>query len=585
MPVLIRRSTADWGVTMIGIRGVVLGLAWSVAGLALAAEKDADAIFHGGAIITAEDKNPTAEAVAVKGGKILAVGAKVAVMEHKGNGTRVIDLGGKALLPGFIDSHGHMVAVGLQRSVANLLPPPDGKGDNIAGIQALLTEWSASDAAKRLGNAKVIMGFGYDDAQLKERRHPTRHDLDAVSMDKPVVIIHQSGHIGVVNTKALEIVGITAQSTNPPGGVIRREVDGKTPNGVLEEIAWLKVLMGNILPFVSQGNMRYFMEQGQQAYSEFGYTTLQEGRATPSEVRQLAEAAMAGLFRLDVVAYQDPFAGKEGLDPRWHGPEYKGRFRVGGIKVNLDGTPAGKTAWLTKPYKVPPAGQPETYRGYPTFSDGVLFPVIKDAVKRKLQILAHCNGDAASDQYIKALSHAGTPDELKALRPVMIHAQTVREDQLDDMVRMGILPSFFSMHTYYWGDWHRDETLGRERAYRISPAASAIRREMIWTSHHDAPVALPDSIRILSSCVTRKSRSGDVIGPDQRVPMADAIKALTAHAAWQYGEEARKGTIEVGKLADFVILSANPMTVDPDKIMELKVVETIKEGKSVYKAK
>lgn len=549
------------------------------------AEEHADFIYTGGAIITASDRAPSAEAVAVKDGKILAVGAKATVMGFKGDGTRIIDLGGKALLPGFIDSHGHMVAVGLQRSVANLLPPPDGKGDSIASLQALLSEWSTSDAAKRLGDGKVIIGFGYDDAQLSERRHPTRHDLDAVSKDKPVVIIHQSGHIGAINTKALEIVRLSAQSVNPPGGVIRREEDGKTPNGVLEEVAWLKVLMGEVLPFVSQGNMRYFMEQGQQAYAEFGYTTLQEGRATAPEVRQLGEAALAGLFRLDVVAYQDPFAGKEGLDPRWHGPDYKGRFRVGGIKVNLDGTPAGKTAWLTKPYKVPPPGQPPTYRGYPTFRDGTLFPVIKEAVRNKWQILAHCNGDAASDQYIEALKQAGTPDELKALRPVMIHAQTVREDQLDDMFRLGIMPSFFSMHTYYWGDWHRDETLGKERAFRISPAVSAMKRNMIWTSHHDAPVALPDSIRILSSCVTRKSRSGDVIGPDQRVSMADAIKALTAHAAWQYGEEARKGTIEAGKLADFVILSANPMTVDPDKIMDLRVVETIKEGKSVFRVR
>ena len=226
MPVLIRRSIVDWRSAMIGIRGVVLGLAWGVAGLAHAAEKDADAIFHGGAIITVHDGNPMAEAVAVKGGKILAVGSKVAVMAFKGNGTQMIDLGGKAMLPGFIDAHGHMVAVGLQRSVANLLPPPDGKGDSIAGIQSLLTEWANSDAAKRLGNGRVIMGFGYDDAQLKERRHPTRHDLDAVSRDKPVVIIHQSGHIGAINTKALEIARITALSDNPAGGLIRREAAG-----------------------------------------------------------------------------------------------------------------------------------------------------------------------------------------------------------------------------------------------------------------------------------------------------------------------------------------------------------------------
>lgn len=545
----------------------------------------ADTIYHGGDIVTVDDKKPKAEAVAIKGGNILAVGSKAEVLKLKGDSTRLVDLGGKTLLPGFIDSHGHMMAVGLQRSVANLLPPPDGGCENMGSMRELLLKWASSDVAKRVGAGKIIIGFGYDDAQLKEKRHPTRHDLDAVSKDKPVVIIHQSGHLGVINTKALEIVGITAATENPNGGVIRREEDGKAPNGVLEETAWLKVLAGNVLPFVGQGNFGYFLEQGQDTCASFGYTTVQEGRATPGEVAALGEAALAGRFRLDVVAYQDPFSGKGGLDPRWHGTEYKGHFRLGGIKVNLDGAPAGKTAWLTKPYKVPPPGRGENYRGYPTFSDGILFPVIKEAVGNKVRILAHCNGDAASDQYIAALRQAGNPEQLKAIRPVMIHAQTVREDQLDEMARLGIIPSFFSMHTYYWGDWHRDETLGKERAYRISPAVSALKRNMIWTSHHDAPVALPDSIRILSSCVTRKSRSGDVIGPDQRVSMGEALKALTINAAWQYGEEASKGTIQVGKRADLVILSANPLKVDPDRIMDLKIVETIKDGKTVYPVK
>src|SRR5262249_29343936 len=161
----------------------------------------------------------------------------------------------------------------------------------------------------------------------------------------------------------------------------------------------------------------------------------------------------------------------------------------------------------------------------------------------------------------------------------------VREDQLDEMEKYGIMPSFFSMHTYYWGDWHRDETLGRERAYRISPAASALKRKMIFTSHHDAPVVKPNSMRILSACVTPKSRSGDVIGPDQRIRMEEALKALTLYGAYQYGEEQRKGSIEVGKLADFVILSQNPLTTEADKLLNIKVLETIKEGKTIYQAR
>jgi predicted amidohydrolase YtcJ len=367
--------------------------------------------------------------------------------------------------------------------------------------------------------------------------------------------------------------------------VIRREKDGKTPNGVLEETAWFSVLFTQALPRINQGNERYFIEQGQRSYVEFGFTTAQEGRATSENVKALGDAAVAGVLAIDVVAYPDAFLVKDLYKTPWHGPDYKGRFRVGGIKVSLDGSPQGKTAWLTKPYKVPPPGKGADYKGYPTFRDERLFPVIKEAVAKKWQVLAHCNGDAAADQFIAALKQAGTAEQVRFTRPVMVHAQTVREDQLDEMEKYGIIPSFFSMHTYYWGDWHRDETLGKERAFRISPAASALRRKMVFTSHHDAPVLFPDSIRILSSCVTRKSRSGDVIGADQRISMADALKALTLHGAYQYGEEGRKGSIKVGKLADLVILSHNPMTIDPDKIMDIKVLETIKEGKTVYPRK
>ncbi len=549
------------------------------------ADEVADVIYYGGAIITIDDKHPEAEAIAIKGGMIIAVGTKDDVLKLKGDASKLIDLKGKALLPGFIDSHGHLITAGLQRSVAILLPPPDGKIDSIGGLQTLLKEWAESDAAKRIAGGRLIIGFGYDDAQLKERRHPTRQDLDAISSDKPVVIIHQSGHLGVMNSRALQMAGITATSQDPPGGLIRRERDGKTPNGVLEETAWIKPLVAMAIPEISLGNERRFIEQGQLAYLEFGYTTAQEGRATDDNLKQLADAAINGMLKIDVVAYPDPSMTKNIYENRWHGPDYKEHFRVGGIKINFDGSPQGKTAWLTKPYKVPPPGQSADYKGYPTYRDEQVFPMIKEAVEKKWQVLAHCSGDAACEQFINALKASGTLEEVRANRPVMIHAHAVREDQLDEMEKLGIIPSFFNMHTYYWGDWHRDEIFGKERAYRLEPAASAIKRKMIWTSHHDAPVALPDSIRILSSCVTRKSRSGEVIGADQRVSMAEALKALTIHAAYQNGEEDRKGSIEVGKLADFVVLSENPMTIDPDNIMDIKVLETIKEGQSIYSAK
>jgi len=166
----------------------------------------------------------------------------------------------------------------------------------------------------------------------------------------------------------------------------------------------------------------------------------------------------------------------------------------------------------------------------------------------------------------------------------MIHAQTVREDQLDEMKELGIIPSFFGMHTYYWGDWHRDSVLGPERAARISPAASALKRGMVYTQHHDAPVALPSSMMIISSQVNRTTRSGKVLGPEQRVSVMDALKSTTINAAYQHFEEKTKGSLEPGKLADFVVLDKNPLKVDPMAIKDIQIVETIKEGVSIYMA-
>jgi len=188
------------------------------------------------------------------------------------------------------------------------------------------------------------------------------------------------------------------------------------------------------------------------------------------------------------------------------------------------------------------------------------------------------------DQFIMAIRAATEKYGKADRRPVMIHAQTVREDQLDAMKELGIIPSFFGMHTYYWGDWHRDSVLGPERAARISPAASTLKRGMIYTQHHDAPVAMPNSLMILASQVNRTTRSGKVLGPEQRVSVMDALKSITINAAYQYFEEDTKGTLEPGKLADLVILEKNPLKVEPTDIKDIKVIETIKEGISIYKA-
>ena len=285
---------------------------------------------------------------------------------------------------------------------------------------------------------------------------------------------------------------------------------------------------------------------------------------------------------LDIVSYVDILSNREAANSKYQGKTYTNKYRVGGVKLNLDGSPQGKTAWLSHPYFIPPSGEPKDYHGYESMTEEEAYKHVADAYQNNLQILAHCNGDSAIDQYITAVSKANEEFGNDDRRTVIIHAQTAREDQLDSFVKEKIWPSFFPMHTFYWGDYHVDSVLGKERAYKISPTNTALKKGLKFTSHHDAPVALPSSIRVLSATVTRSSRSGQIIGPEERIGSYLALKALTDWAAYQHFEEGSKGTIEVGKVADFVILDKNPVKVDPMMLSNLQVLQTIKGGETVY---
>ncbi len=544
----------------------------------LAQTQYADAIYVDGDIITVNDKQPSVEALAVKDGVILAVGSKADILALKGENTDIVDLAGNTLIPGFIDGHGHVFNTGIQALSANLLAPPDGDVTSISDVQDTLRKWAKLPNNSGLG---AILGFGYDDSQLKELRHPTRHELDAVAKDIPVIIIHQSGHLASVNTKALELAGLTANSEDPDGGKIRRENDGKTPNGVLEETAFFRLLTPLFSKLNAQDNEVIF-NAGIGLYSRFGYTTAQEGRASNEAVTTMYNAAMKSKLLIDVAAYPDIQIAQDSLKPPYYSKEYMNGFRVAGAKLNLDGSPQGKTAWLTKPYLVPPEGLDSTYSGYPSLTDEKAAEYIELAHRNGWQLLTHVNGDAAIDQLIKGIKAS----EAKHGKPdrgfVAIHGQTTRKDQVKAFKELGIFPSFFPMHTYYWGDWHMDSVLGGERAQNISPTGWARELDMIFTSHHDSPMALPNSMRVYSATVNRVSRTGREIGPEQRVSALEGLKAQTIWAATQYKEEARKGSLEPGKLADMVVLSGNPLTIDPSGIANLEVLVTIKEGDVVY---
>ncbi len=533
-------------------------------------------IYINGDIITVNDEQPQAEAVAVRGGKILAVGTKADVTAVAGAAATVKNLNGKTLIPGLIDAHGHITYAAQTVVDVNLSSPPVGEAQSIADVVKLLAARKQEQP-----DAPWIFGWGYDDSLLEERRHVTRDDLDKVAADIPIAIRHVSGHFMVCNSKCLELAGITAQTEDPKGGVIRRKANSKEPNGVLEESALM--LLASVIPHPDASESLQLLQPTQEYYASYGITTLQDGAVSPKEVKLLTEAANEGQLYLDVVAYMyQQLPGVAG-DEFTASQDYDGHFRIAGIKLVLDGSPQGKTAWLTKPYFEPPKGQSKDYRGYPILDDAEVEEYIKNAYRKGMQVQAHANGDAAADQLIKSVAAVNAELKLKNQRTVMIHAQTAREDQIEQMQAEGIIPSYFVSHTFFWGDWHRDSVFGPERAARISPLKSTLDRGMRFTTHNDTPIVPPDMMRLLGAAVTRQTRSGKVLGEAQRIGPLAALKSMTIHAAYQYFEEDSKGSIEAGKLADFAVLSANPLTVEPEKIKHIEVLETIKEGRSVYR--
>ncbi|MGC1468923.1 MAG: amidohydrolase [Sphingorhabdus sp.] len=528
-------------------------------------------VYSGGPIVTMEGEGPaTVEAVAVRDGHILAVGDLATVTKSAGKRALRVDLKGRAMLPGFIDAHGHLGFVGQNATMAQLQPPPVGGVASIAQLQDALRSFA------RQQSVPVLVGNGYDDSQLAERRHPTRADLDAVSETVPILVLHVSGHFASMNSAMLKLIGYGAETPDPIGGVIRREGDGKTPNGVIEETAMyplLKLLAppnleASIAPLVTAAKI----------YASYGITTGQDGRVMPESWAALDEAAQRNLLPIDVVSLVS-------FERDWPetvrariGKSYSGRLRIAGIKLTLDGSPQGRTAWLKDPLPIPPDGQKEGYSGYPAIDLNLFNAKLSDAAKNNWQVFVHVNGDAAAQALIDGVRANG----LAGLRTIAIHNQVVQLDQLKEMKTLDIQPSFFANHTFYWGDWHRDVALGAKRADFISPQATAWSLGLKPTAHNDSPVVPPDIMRLLWSSVNRRTQSGDILGPLERISAYRALQQVTINAAWQIGEDASKGSIKVGKRADMVVLDSNPLSVDPSNLHAVKVVATIKDGATVF---
>ena len=561
-----------------GLAAALLTLIVANAAVAAAATPPkADVLFTVDRILTLAHGNAESfgpGAVAVRNGRVLWVGPAAG---WQGEADKLIALGAGTLMPGFIDAHGHLGFLARTVDFANVASPPVGPAENHNQLQAVLRRELLE---RELAAGEWLFGMGYDDSLLAERRHPDRETLDAVSTTHPIVLVHVSGHLMAANSLALELVGITAETPDPPGGVIRRRPGSQEPDGVLEETA-----MGRLRGKMFGGPLtRSAVDAALETYASYGVTTVQDGAASWPLYQQLVAFGKETPLMLDVTVFPQAMNADFAVpDPETFG-RYQHGVKLSGVKLILDGSPQGKTAYLSRPYHKPPNGQLPGYRGYPMIPKPEVDRRVGALLTAGVPMLVHCNGDAAAELLIDAVSTHFRERPLTDHRTVMIHAQTVRDDQLDRMAMLGIIPSYFSAHTFYWGDWHRDSVLGVERASRISPTRSTVQRAMHFTVHNDAPIVPPDMLRLLWATTNRRTRSGAVLGAAEAIGVRDALRAVTTEAAYQNFEEAEKGIIAPGRQADFVLLSEDPTAVPAERLLDVAVRATIARGAVVYRA-
>ncbi len=548
--------------------------------------------FNGDIITMVGDTAQYAEALVERAGKIVFVGAMDEALKEAGDAVVKVDLAGKTLTPGFIDTHGHMVYYGK-----NLM---DQDLTGVKDIPEIVSRMKAH--ASTVANDAWIVGMGYQPLKMKENRHPTADELDEVSKDRPVLIVHSSGHGGSMNHALMKLLGIDEKIKDPAGGEYLRVKGSQMPLGGMEETALIDVR--NKRPAFTGESAAKVIQGAAERWASFGQTTAMEcGLGLGADDISIVENAIdKNLLPIDLVCFAKEsetdnvvnsaygvseafasadtgvarklMAGRADLDKR-----YINRVRLGGIKFWLDGNP--QMAWMSEAYATPPPGRKAGYKAYGQIPDSVLFSFFDKYWTSNMQINMHVQGDQAVEQALQAIEAAVKKHGMRDHRPVFVHCGYARPDQIARIKAVGGIPTFLSIGLAGQGD----EVLkmwGNKRAFNGMAGVSMLKAGIHFTLSHDAPITPPAILPLISAAVNRTTITGNVIGPDQRVTAYQGMQAVTSSAAYQIKEEKNKGTLEVGKLADLVILEQNPLKVDPKAIGNIKVMQTIKEGKTVY---
>lgn len=531
-------------------------------------------IYYNAQIITMEDECPIAQAMYIKDGRIRSVGSDEEIISLKKEDTILIDLEQKVILPGFIDSHSHLSSMIFHYLLIDIGFDKCKKIEDI--IEALKQEFTMNPPNQN----EWMVGWGYDNIAFDEGKHPTKYDLNKISTSVPIIILHVSGQCAVCNSPALKELGYAGKDFKvPTGGVVEKVKEDTT--GLISGNA---LYDRDVIPFPAVEKIICALQKAIFEYVSNGITTIQDARTGGLEYVLLKNLADLNELPVDVISYVTKDTLHKVKPVQVEASIYQNRYRIGGYKMELDGSPHLRTAWLSKPYYIVPEQKGDNYRGFPLKTDQEVEKECMKCIENEWQINVHCNGDAACDQFIDAYEKVWNQlNHKKDLRPVIIHAQVIREDQLEKMKELKMIPSFFLDPIYFSGDYYHETALGALRAKKVSPLKTAVSNGLVFTLHQNAPVIPPKVLYSVHNALNRTTKKNRVLGEEEKITIEEALKAVTIHAAYQIFEESEKGSIKAGKKADFIILNKNPLNEDKGSIKDIKVLETHKEGIAVYK--
>lgn len=526
-------------------------------------------LFINGEIITVNDKDQIAEAVAIEDNRIIAVGTTEEILKLQDGKIKVTNLAGRTLMPGIIESHIHTTIYGTNVLSVSCKDP------SIRTIADLLQKLKEQAAVVPAG--QWVRAWGFNETSIEEERFPTRQELDSISDQHPVMVVRTCGHISSVNSKGLEIGGITSDTPNPEGGEIGRGVDGE-PNGRLVETAHMDVYQ---VAAHTREEIRDAHKIASLHFAEKGITSIHD--ATGYGIRNieaLREDVEAGIIKQRVYAMVGALNKPDKvvqhyLEKDFQTGEGNAHFNYGPVKVFLDGSSSGPTVWTTEPY----TSDSENY-GIHYLAQEELDELFILAHKKGWQITAHAQGDAAIDQLLNTIEKAHKFYPRENARHRIEHAGLARKDQIQRMKKLGVIPTPNPVFFLEYGDGYL-KNYG-ERAEAMYPLASYLENGIRATLTADCPVSDFNPMRGIYGAMTRKAPSGQVVGETETISLLDAIRCCTINAAYAEFSEKEIGSIEVGKIADIAILNRSILTATVEEILQISVDRTIIGGETVY---